>query len=36
MQTEGIEYVYSFDDDFDAVPGITRFVTPENPFDPGD
>ncbi len=32
MQREGIEYRYSFDDDFDAVEGVTRLETPENPF----
>lgn len=34
MQREEIEYCYSFDDGFDAVDAVTRFVTPENPFDP--
>ena len=32
MQREGIEYRYSFDDDFDAVEGVIRLETPENPF----
>ncbi|GAA3880469.1 type II toxin-antitoxin system VapC family toxin [Haloarcula argentinensis] len=32
MQREGIEYLYSFDDDFDAVTDITRLETPNNPF----
>jgi hypothetical protein len=32
MQREGIEYLYSFDDDFDALGGITRLETPDNPF----
>ena len=32
MQREGIEYLYSFDDDFDTIHGITRLETPENPF----
>ena len=32
MQREDIEYLYSFDDDFDAVAGITRLETPDNPF----
>jgi predicted nucleic acid-binding protein len=32
IHREGIEYVYSFDDDFDAVEGVTRLATPENPF----
>jgi predicted nucleic acid-binding protein len=34
MEHEGIEYLYSFDDDFDAVDDITRFETVINPFDP--
>jgi len=32
MQSEGIEYIYSFDDDFDAVDGVTRLNTATNPF----
>jgi len=32
MQREGVEYLYSFDDDFDAVTGITRLATADNPF----
>jgi len=32
MQREGIEYLYSFDDDFDAVTDIARLETPNNPF----
>jgi predicted nucleic acid-binding protein len=32
MEREGIEYLYSFDDDFDTVQGITRLETPDNPF----
>jgi predicted nucleic acid-binding protein len=32
MQRENIEYLYSFDDDFDAVNHVTRLETPENPF----
>ena len=32
MEREAIEYLYSFDDDFDAVDGITRLATPDNPF----
>mgnify|MGYP000058946239 CR=1 FL=1 len=32
MEREGIEYVYSFDDDFDAVEGVTRLATPADPF----
>lgn len=33
MQREDIEYLYSFDDGFDGVDGITRLTTPENPFE---
>ena len=32
MQREEIEHLYSFDDDFDTIQGITRLETPENPF----
>jgi hypothetical protein len=32
MQREGVEYLYSFDDDFDGVDWITRLATPDNPF----
>lgn len=32
MQREDIEYLYSFDDDFDTLAGITRLGTPDNPF----
>jgi predicted nucleic acid-binding protein len=32
MEREDIEYLYSFDDDFDALDGITRLDTPDNPF----
>lgn len=32
IEREDSEYVYSFDDDFDAVESITRLETPENPF----
>lgn len=32
LQREGLEYLYSFDGDFDAVDGITRLATAENPF----
>lgn len=34
MENEGLEYLYSFDDDFDAVDGFTRFETITNPFTP--
>ncbi|PSP75441.1 VapC toxin family PIN domain ribonuclease [Halobacteriales archaeon QS_1_68_20] len=30
----GIEYVYTFDDDFDGIDGIGRLATPDNPFAP--
>lgn len=33
MEREGIEYLYSFDDDFDAISGVTRLTTPDNPFE---
>ncbi|WP_135851158.1 type II toxin-antitoxin system VapC family toxin [Halorussus salinus] len=32
MRRLGIEYVYSFDADFDTVDGITRLATKENPY----
>jgi predicted nucleic acid-binding protein len=32
MEREGIEYLYSFDDDFDALEDITRLYWPDNPF----
>jgi len=32
MRRTGIDYLYSFDDDFDAVGEITRLETPTNPF----
>lgn len=32
MEREGIEYLYSFDDDFDEIEGISRLATPDNPF----
>ncbi|MBO4248043.1 PIN domain-containing protein [Halomicrobium sp. IBSBa] len=31
MRRTGIEYVYSFDDDFDAVDELTRLDTPHDP-----
>jgi len=31
MQRTGIECLYSFDDDFDEIEGITRLETPDNP-----
>jgi predicted nucleic acid-binding protein len=33
MQREGIEHLYSFDDDFDQLDDITRLETADNPFD---
>lgn len=33
-RTAGIEYVYSFDDDFDGIEGVTRLDTLTNPYDP--
>ncbi len=33
MNRTGIEYVYSFDDDFDAISDIVRLETAVNPFD---
>lgn len=33
MQREEIEYLYSFDDGFENVSGLTRLTTPENPFE---
>lgn len=32
MEREGIEYLYSFDDDFEVVDWITRLETPDNPY----
>jgi predicted nucleic acid-binding protein len=32
MQREEIEYLYSFDDDFDTLDDITRLATADNPF----
>lgn len=32
MEREEIEYLYSFDDDFDAIEDLTRLETPGNPF----
>jgi len=32
MRGEGIEYIYSFDDDFDTVDGVTRLNTATDPF----
>jgi len=32
LEREDIEYLYSFDDDFDAINGLTRLDTSDNPF----
>ena len=32
MDREDVEYLYSFDDDFDAVTDLIRLETAENPF----
>lgn len=32
MERADIEYLYTFDDDFEAVDGITRLETPDDPF----
>jgi predicted nucleic acid-binding protein len=32
MEREDVEYLYSFDDDFDVIEDITRLETPVNPF----
>jgi len=34
MQSEDIEYIYSFDDDFDVFDNVTRLTTATNPFMP--
>ncbi|WP_144904570.1 type II toxin-antitoxin system VapC family toxin [Halobellus captivus] len=34
MQTEGLGYLYSFDDDFDAAEDVFRLDTPNNPYQP--
>lgn len=33
MEREGIEYLYSFDDDFDTLGWVTRLKNADNPFD---
>lgn len=33
MQRLDIEYLYSFDDGFDSVEGISRLTTPDDPFE---
>jgi predicted nucleic acid-binding protein len=32
MRRTGLEYIYSFDDDFDRFENITRLTTADNPF----
>ena len=32
MRGADIEYIYSFDDDFDGVEGIERLNAPVNPY----
>lgn len=34
MNRVGLEYIYSFDDDFDRFDGITRLASATNPFAP--
>src|SRR6056297_247862 len=34
MQTEGLGYLYAFDDDFDAVEDVYRLETATNPYNP--
>jgi predicted nucleic acid-binding protein len=34
MQTEGLGYLYAFDDDFDAAEDVYRLDTVTNPYDP--
>jgi len=34
MQRQNIEYIYSFDSDFDALDSVTRLQTDANPFGP--
>lgn len=31
LEREGIEYLYSFDDDFDVLDDVTRLTTPSDP-----
>jgi hypothetical protein len=35
MQAEGLGYLYSFDDDFDAAAEVSRLDTETNPYRPG-
>ena len=34
MLTNDIEYIYSFDDDFDEIEGVSRLTTATDPFAP--
>ncbi len=34
MQTEGLGYLYAFDDDFDAASDVYRLTTATNPYHP--
>lgn len=34
MGTEGLEYIYAFDDDFDALDDVVRLETATNPYGP--
>jgi predicted nucleic acid-binding protein len=34
MQTEGLGYLYAFDDDFDGADDLSRLDTATNPYDP--
>lgn len=34
MHQRNLEYLYAFDDDFDAVEDVARLATPTNPYDP--
>lgn len=35
MRTEGLGYLYAFDDDFDVAQDVYRLETTTNPYDPG-
>jgi predicted nucleic acid-binding protein len=34
LRTEELDYLYAFDDDFDAAEAVARLETPVNPYDP--
>lgn len=36
MQTEGLGYLYAFDDDFDVIDDVYRLDTATNPYDPNE